>query len=319
MLQVTYLGTKGTHLFQKGLSLNGIDPVTGLRPYASLTNSTIGWTTYDANSNLDALQVGLKRNLSTGLLVSANYQWSHGISDGSNGDGESDTPENKNCRSCERGATDFDIRHNFTTSAIWIVPVGKGHHLLGSASPLVEFAAGRVATERHRSGAHRLAGECDAEPQCLGSSRRNQRQSASRRRARTISLSRQPDPDSVAQSIRLYHSGKRHVGKCRQKHTAHPRDLASRYVSREALPGDGNVWRSASGRTCSTCLTGRKSANRTRRGLTPPRAPPLARSRALTPHRRSAPALRARCNSCCAFLSEGTCREGVSLLEDIAK
>jgi hypothetical protein len=142
MLQVGYLGTKGTHLFQKGLALNGINPVTGIRPYASLTNSTIGWTTYDANSNLEALQISLRRNLSTGLLISANYQWSHGISDGSNGDGESDTPENMNCRSCERGATDFDVRHNFTTSAVWIVPVGKGHRLLGGASPLVNSLLG---------------------------------------------------------------------------------------------------------------------------------------------------------------------------------
>jgi len=141
-LQVTYLGTKGSHLFRKGLSLNGIDPVTGTRPYASLTNSTIGWTTDDANSNLQALQIGLRRNLSTGLLISANYQWSHGIGDGSNGDGESDTPENMNCRSCERGATDFDIRHNLSTSAIWILPVGKGHSVLSNASPLVNSLLG---------------------------------------------------------------------------------------------------------------------------------------------------------------------------------
>jgi hypothetical protein len=136
MLQVGYLGTKGTHLFRKGLSLNGIDPITGKRPYASLTNSTIGWTTDDANSNLQALQVSLRRNLRTGLLISANYQWSHGINDGSNGGGESDTPQNMNCRSCERGAADFDVRHNFTSSAIWMIPVGKGHQWLGT-SPLV--------------------------------------------------------------------------------------------------------------------------------------------------------------------------------------
>jgi hypothetical protein len=142
MLQATYLGTKGTHLFQKGLSLNGIDPLTGLRPYASLTNSTINWTTYNANSNLEALQVGLRRNLSTGLLISANYQWSHGISDGSNGDGESDTPQNMNCRSCERGDTDFDVRHNFTTSVVWVVPVGKGHRVLGSAPSLLNSFLG---------------------------------------------------------------------------------------------------------------------------------------------------------------------------------
>jgi len=142
ILQVGYLGTKGSNLFRKGLSLNGIDPVTGKRPYASLTNSTIGWTADDANSSLQALQVSLRRNLRTGLLISANYQWSHGISDGSNGDGESDTPENMNCRSCERGNSDFDIRHNFTTSAIWILPVGKGHQLMANASPLMNALFG---------------------------------------------------------------------------------------------------------------------------------------------------------------------------------
>jgi hypothetical protein len=131
--QVTYLGTKGTHEFSSQ-TLNGINPLTGTRPFASLTNSTIGYTNYQGNSNLEALQAGLKRNLSTGMLVSANYQWSHGISDGSNGDGESDTLQNANCRSCDRGNSDFDVRHNLTTSVIWMVPVGKGHQLL-SASP----------------------------------------------------------------------------------------------------------------------------------------------------------------------------------------
>jgi hypothetical protein len=131
--QTTYMGSKGTHLFRKDLQLNGIDPATGKRPYASLTNSTIGWVTDDGNSNFNALQIGLRRNMSTGLLISANYQWSHGIGDGATGGGESDVPENMNCRACERGSTDFDIRHYFTSSAIWQLPVGKGHRLLGDA------------------------------------------------------------------------------------------------------------------------------------------------------------------------------------------
>jgi hypothetical protein len=142
VLQVGYLGSKGTHLFRKDLLLNGIDPATGKRPYASLTSSTIGWVTNDANSNLNALQVSLRRNLSTGLLISANYQWSHELSDGSSGGGESDVPQNMSCRACEYGATDFDIRHNFTTSAIWILPVGKGRRLLNNASPLVNSLLG---------------------------------------------------------------------------------------------------------------------------------------------------------------------------------
>jgi len=142
ILQVGYLGTKGTHLFQKGLSLNGIDPITGIRPFAGLTNSTISYTTYDANSNLEALQVGLRRSMAKGVLFAANYQWSHGISDGSNGDGESTAPENMVCRACERASSDFDVRHNFTASAVWQLPVGKGHSLLADASPLVNTLLG---------------------------------------------------------------------------------------------------------------------------------------------------------------------------------
>ncbi len=138
---VTYLGTKGTHEFSSQ-TLNGINPLTGTRPFASLTNSTIGYSNYQGNSDLEALQVALRRNLKSGLLLSANYQYSHGISDGANGDGESDSLQNANCRTCERGNADFDVRHNFTTSLIWIVPVGKGHGLLGSATGVTEALLG---------------------------------------------------------------------------------------------------------------------------------------------------------------------------------
>ncbi len=140
-LNVTYLGTKGTHLLS-GTTLNGIDPATNTRPYASLTNSTIGYSDHQGNLTLEALQVGLKRNLSKGLLVVANYQWSHEISDGSTGDGENDTWQNVLCRQCERGAADFDVRHNLTASTIWNIPVGKGHELLGNASPILNTLLG---------------------------------------------------------------------------------------------------------------------------------------------------------------------------------
>jgi hypothetical protein len=139
--QVTYLGTKGTHLLS-GTTLNGIDPVTGVRPYASLTNSTIGYSDHQGNLTLEALQAGLRRNISTGLLIVANYQWSHEISDGSTGDAENDTWQNVLCRKCERGAADFDVRQNFTASTIWNVPAGKDHRILGSASPILNALLG---------------------------------------------------------------------------------------------------------------------------------------------------------------------------------
>jgi hypothetical protein len=140
-LQVTYLGTKGTHLLS-GTTLNGIDPVTGLRPYASLTDQTISYSDHQGNLTLEALQVGLRRNISTGLLIGANYQWAHEISDGSTGDAENDTWQNVLCRQCERGAADFDVRHNFTASTIWMLPVGKGQRFLGSPSTVLNALLG---------------------------------------------------------------------------------------------------------------------------------------------------------------------------------
>ena len=141
MFSVTYLGTKGTHEFSSQ-TLNGINPLTGTRPFASLTNSTIGYGNYQGNSDLEAFQSSLRRNISTGLLISANYQYSHGISDGSDGDGESDSLQNNNCRTCERGNADFDVRHNFSSSVVWMVPVGKGRQFLGNSSKLANAVLG---------------------------------------------------------------------------------------------------------------------------------------------------------------------------------
>jgi len=140
-VQVSYFGSEGYHLFTS-TTLNGIDPVTGKRPFGSLTSSTIGYTTSGGVSNLNALQVGVHRNIATGLLLAASYQWAHSISDGSNGGGEASTPQNVNCRSCERASTDFDVRQNLTASAIWRIPVGKGHSVLGGAPPVVNALFG---------------------------------------------------------------------------------------------------------------------------------------------------------------------------------
>jgi hypothetical protein len=45
-----------------------------------------------------------------GLLISANYQWSPAIDDGSLGGEEYVVPENSNYRSCERSSSSADMR-----------------------------------------------------------------------------------------------------------------------------------------------------------------------------------------------------------------
>ncbi len=108
--------------------------------YAGYSN--LNYYTTNGVSNYNALEVGVHRNLSTGLLVVANYQWSHAIDDGAVGGAEASTPENQACRSCERASSQFDMRHYFTSSAIWQIPVGRGHSLLGNANPVVNAILG---------------------------------------------------------------------------------------------------------------------------------------------------------------------------------
>jgi hypothetical protein len=134
-VQVAYYGSEGAHLWTN-TTLNGVNPATGLRPYPAF--SSIAYNTTNGVSNFNALQTGLQRRLSTGLLISASYQWSHAIDDGAVGGAEASTPENVSCRSCERASSAFDVRSYFSASGLWRIPVGKGHSLLGNASGLTE-------------------------------------------------------------------------------------------------------------------------------------------------------------------------------------
>jgi len=138
-LQVAYFGNEGSHLLSRPL-INGVNPATGQRPYPAF--STVRYTTFNAVGHFNAFQTSLQRKVSTGLLVSANYQWSHAIDDGSLGGEEYVVPENANCRSCERSSSSQDMRQYFASSAIWKIPVGRGLSVLRKAPPVVDLLLG---------------------------------------------------------------------------------------------------------------------------------------------------------------------------------
>jgi hypothetical protein len=78
------------------------------------------------------LQFNVRRTFQNGFLLSANYMWSHSINDGSIGGGESDTPQNSFCRSCDKASSDDDVRQTFNLSAVYQLPFGAGKHYLSS-------------------------------------------------------------------------------------------------------------------------------------------------------------------------------------------
>jgi hypothetical protein len=116
-----YTGNKGTNL-QTITYANVADPVTGIVPYPRY--GQVQYRTNDSNSTFHALQFSARRAMHAGLLLSANYMWSHAINDGSLGGGETDaiSPENVFCRACERASSASDIRHFFALNSVYQIP-----------------------------------------------------------------------------------------------------------------------------------------------------------------------------------------------------
>jgi hypothetical protein len=134
--QIGYVGGEGHHLFDK-YTVNLIDPATGKRPLPNF--SSFGQKANTGNNNFNALQATLQRRFVHGLLFQANYMWSHGITDASDGSGTSVGFENMACRACDRSSSDIDVRHTITINGIYVLPLGHGQRFVntGLASKVI--------------------------------------------------------------------------------------------------------------------------------------------------------------------------------------
>jgi len=127
--------TVGTHLLTLS-EVNVVNPLTGVRPFPAF--GQIDWRGNASNSEYEALSVALRRSVSRGLLLSANYTWSHEIDDGSNGSGDGDslTPQNVACQPCERASGAFDVRHVLNVNAMYELPFGGNRPYLNQPGVL---------------------------------------------------------------------------------------------------------------------------------------------------------------------------------------
>jgi len=124
---VSYLGDKGTHLIMATYT-NAVDPLTGVQPYPQF--GVTQWRGNVGNSTFHALQMNVRRAFQNGMLLAANYMWSHAINDGPIGGGDGSGPQNLFCRSCEKASSPYDVRHVFNASSVYELPFGVGKHLL---------------------------------------------------------------------------------------------------------------------------------------------------------------------------------------------
>ena len=96
--QIGYVGNQGHHMLDRSY-VNLIDPATGRRPLSQFGRVDI--KSSGSSTNFNGLQFSLHRPLNNGLLIGTQYMWSHAFDEASLGGGESQTPQNVACRSCE--------------------------------------------------------------------------------------------------------------------------------------------------------------------------------------------------------------------------
>jgi hypothetical protein len=135
VLEVSYLGTKGTRLdIQR--APNRAPPGSPFTAEQRLQIGDATGFTYDSpdgNSIYHAGQLRLTRRFRAGFSMNLQYTYAKSIDDSSTLGGAGNTvAQNDQDISAERGLSSFDRRHAFTGNYVWTSPVGGRNGLLAS-------------------------------------------------------------------------------------------------------------------------------------------------------------------------------------------
>jgi hypothetical protein len=186
VVEIAYVGNKGTHLYMPLVNLNPkdinfvesleaqninsetafADPL-GRRnllgavvtiPRTSVVSPYFGFNNLfqffdpSANSIRHAAYIDVRRRFSKGLSFTANYTFGKSIDDASDASPDTrvlSTPTNLGQqvsygapRTGDRAISTFDIKHNFASTFIWDLPVGRNRWLLSDAHPIVNGVLG---------------------------------------------------------------------------------------------------------------------------------------------------------------------------------
>jgi hypothetical protein len=162
-LQVGYIGEKGDHIEDYGninqwtvnndqtsapyynnqyIGVNGIDPELGVGGSGGLLI-----TESRAFMKYNAMQVVLREHLNHGLEFTANYTYGQALTNSLgnyalNVNGFSGAFQNYYDSAADYGPAGYDVRNNFSATAVYALPVGHGKEFLSNSSRLVDEALG---------------------------------------------------------------------------------------------------------------------------------------------------------------------------------
>jgi hypothetical protein len=157
VFQVAYVGSQGRYLRIIGDYNQGIG---GRRPLSTITSlnaagqpvtSTVGAMTIQepaSSSHYNGLWISAERRLAKGFTLTTSYTFSKSIDYNSVGSSNPQIQDFYNIRA-EKGLSDFDARHRFVLSGIWLLPLKWEHNAFTrrlasgwSFSPIVNLQSG---------------------------------------------------------------------------------------------------------------------------------------------------------------------------------
>ncbi|MGE0885157.1 MAG: carboxypeptidase regulatory-like domain-containing protein [Blastocatellales bacterium] len=143
--ELAYVGSKGTKLLA---SRDINQPAASPRQPNLPRNPLFGEITQQessADSNYQSFQARLQQRLSFGLSFLGAYTWGKSIDNASgvfSSSGDPNYPQNSFNLDAERGRSGFDVRHRFSLSYSYDLPIGKGHNLHAGNNVLNELLSG---------------------------------------------------------------------------------------------------------------------------------------------------------------------------------
>ncbi len=161
-LQVGYIGEQGQHIEDYGnvnqylvngdptsapyynnqyIGVNGVDASLGIGPNGLLITES------RAMMNYNAMQAVLREHVSHGLEFTANYTYGKALTNSLgnyalNVNGFSGAFQNYYNSAADYGPAGYDVRHNFSATAVYALPVGRGQQYLANANAILDAAVG---------------------------------------------------------------------------------------------------------------------------------------------------------------------------------
>ncbi len=115
--------------FNSGNTIDANDSSNGAGQHAFVELAT-----NDGNTDYDALELNLQRQMSHRLMYNLSYTWSHNLADFVDNLTGGDTPQDAHNYAHEMSNSAQDVRHRFTGSGTYTLPIGQGGIVMNNNS-----------------------------------------------------------------------------------------------------------------------------------------------------------------------------------------